>query len=107
MSQAIVVQTTTGSSADAEKLAAIIIDNAKGACVQIVGPMTSVYQWQGTIQKEEEFLVSIKTTSQVFSSLAELIRQHHAYDVPEIIAIPIIDGSREYLEWVTNQLHNQ
>lgn len=104
MSQAIVVQTTTGSSADAEKLAEIIIQHAQGACVQIVGPMTSVYQWQGTIQKEEEFLVSIKTTSQVFSSLAELIRQHHSYDVPEIIAIPIVDGSREYLEWVAQSV---
>ncbi len=106
MSQAIVVQTTTSSSADAESLAQTIIEHSQGACVQIVGPMTSVYQWQGNVQKEEEFLVSIKTTSQVFSSLAELIRQHHPYDVPEIIAIPIVDGSSDYLEWVTNQVHN-
>ncbi|QDU77613.1 Divalent-cation tolerance protein CutA [Bremerella volcania] len=104
MSQAIVVQTTTGSSADAEKLAETIIQHAKGACVQIVGPMTSVYQWQGAIQKEEEFLVSIKTTSQVFSSLAELIRQHHSYEVPEIIALPIVDGSSAYLQWVADSV---
>lgn len=104
MSQAIVVQTTTGSSADAEKLAETIIEHAQGACVQITGPMTSVYKWQGTIQKEEEFLVSIKTMSQVFPTLAELIRQHHTYDVPEIIALPIIDGSSEYLEWVAQSV---
>ncbi|MFN3152796.1 divalent-cation tolerance protein CutA [Bremerella sp.] len=104
MSRAIVVQTTTGSSADAEKLAEIIIANSQGACVQIIGPMTSVYRWQGAIQKDEEFLLSIKTTSQVFPSLAELIRQHHSYDVPEIIAIPIVDGSSEYLEWVAQSV---
>lgn len=104
MSRTIVVQTTTGNSADAEKLAEIIIANAQGACVQIVGPMTSVYRWQGTIQRDEEFLVSIKTTSQVFPTLAELIRQHHTYDVPKIIAIPIIDGSSEYLEWVAQSV---
>lgn len=106
MSQAIVVQTTTGSSADAEKLAEILIQNAQGACVQIVGPIISIYKWQGAIQREEEFLVSIKTMSQVFPSLAELIRQHHTYDVPEIIALPIIDGTSEYLEWVANQVQN-
>ena len=107
MSQAIVVETTTGSSADAEKLAEIIIEHSLGACVQIIGPVTSVYKWQDRVQKEEEFLVSIKTTSQAFSSLSELIRQHHTYELPEIIATPIVDGSSEYLEWVTNQLHNQ
>jgi len=106
MSQALVVQTTTSTKADAEKLAEIIIQNAQGACVQIVGPMTSFYQWEGAVQRDEEFLVSIKTTSQVVSSLAELIRQHHPYDVPEIIALPIVDGSREYLEWVANQVHS-
>ncbi|MBA2117153.1 divalent-cation tolerance protein CutA [Bremerella alba] len=106
MSQAIVVQTTTDSSANAEKLAETIVQNAQGACVQIVGPIKSVYKWQETIQKEEEFLVSIKTTRPFFSSLAELIRQHHKYEVPEIIALPIIDGSSEYLEWVANQVHN-
>ncbi|MEW4563332.1 divalent-cation tolerance protein CutA [Bremerella sp. JC770] len=104
MTQAIVVQTTTGSSADAERLAEIIIQNAKGACVQIAGPVTSIYPWQGAIQKEEEYLVSIKTTRQAFSSLAELIRLHHSYDVPEIIAIPIVDGSSDYMEWLVQSI---
>ncbi len=106
MTQAIVVQTTTSSSADAKKLAQIIVHQAQGACVQITGPITSVYKWQDAVQMEEEYLVSIKTTSQAFPTLAELIRTNHAYDVPEIIALPIVDGSREYLTWVTNQVHD-
>lgn len=104
MSQAIVVQTTTSSRADAEQLAEIVVQHTLAGCVQITGPITSVYRWKDAVQKDEEFLLSIKTTEQAFTSLAELIRKHHRYEVPEIIALPITHGSRDYLAWLAEQV---
>ncbi|RCS47772.1 divalent-cation tolerance protein CutA [Bremerella cremea] len=104
MSQAIVVQTTTGSRADAEQLAEILVLHSLAGCVQITGPITSVYRWKDAVQKDEEFLLSIKTTEQAFTPLAELIRKHHRYEVPEIIALPIAYGSSEYLAWLAEQI---
>ncbi|PQO33801.1 divalent-cation tolerance protein CutA [Blastopirellula marina] len=104
MSQAIVVQTTTGSRADAEQLAEILVQHALAGCVQITGPITSVYRWQGTVQKDEEFLLSIKTIEQAFTPLADLIRKHHSYEVPEIIALPITFGGSDYLAWLAEQI---
>ncbi|MBI1249001.1 divalent cation tolerance protein CutA [bacterium] len=104
MSQTLVVQTTIDSRQAAEKLAEAIIQNSLGACVQISAPIISVYKWQGGVQKEEECLITVKTTNQAVTKLVELIRQLHTYDVPGIIAIPIVDGSRDYLNWVAEQV---
>lgn len=104
MSKAIVVQTTTGSREDAETLAEILVQHQLAACIQITGPMISVYRWQDEVQKDEEFLLSIKTTEQAFAPLAELIRQHHSYDCPEVIALPITNGSSDYLAWLAEQV---
>ena len=107
MSKAIVVQTTTGSREDAEALAETLVEHQLAGCVQITGPMTSVYRWQHGVHKDEEFLLSIKTTEQAFVPLAELIRQQHSYDCPEIIALPITHGSSEYLAWLAEQVPTQ
>ncbi|GAA4433904.1 divalent-cation tolerance protein CutA [Bremerella cremea] len=107
MPQVIVVQTTIDSRAAAERLAEAIIHEGRGACVQIAAPIMSVYKWEGKIQKEEEYLVSVKTTDQALSLLVELIRQLHTYDVPEIIALPVIDGGHDYLSWVADQVNTQ
>lgn len=107
MSKAIVVQTTTGSREDAETLAEILVQHHLAGCVQIIGPMTSVYRWQNEVQKDEEFLLAIKTTEQAFAPLAELIRQKHRYDCPEVIALPITHGSSDYLAWLAEQVPTQ
>lgn len=104
MSQPVLVQTTTSSRQDAERLAEVIIQHRLGGCVQIVGPILSVYRWQDAVQKEDEFLVSIKTVDRAFAPLSQLIREHHSYDVPEIILLPIQDGSRDYLDWLKQQV---
>ncbi|PQO39688.1 divalent-cation tolerance protein CutA [Bremerella cremea] len=104
MSQVIVVQTTTNSRADAERLAEIVVQRALAGCVQITGPIISVYRWQDAVQKDEEYLLSIKTIEQAFTPLADLIRKHHSYDVPEIIALPITNGTTDYLAWLADQV---
>ena len=104
MWQILVVQTTIDRREAAEKLAEAIIHHRLGACVQISAPILSVYRWQGEVQKEEEYLITVKTTNQAVTKLVELIRQLHPYDVPEIIALPIVDGSRDYLSWVAEQV---
>lgn len=104
MSQAILVQTTTSSRQDAQRLAQAIIHHQLAGCVQITGPILSVYRWQDAIQEEEEFLLSIKTIDRAFAPLSNLIREHHSYDVPEIILLPILDGSPDYLEWLKQQV---
>ena len=104
MSQAVLIQTTTSSRQDAERLAEVIVQRQLAGCVQIVGPIVSVYRWQDAVQKKEEFLVSIKTVDRAFASLSQLIREHHSYDVPEIILLPIQDGSRDYLDWLKQQV---
>lgn len=104
MSQVIVVQTTTSSRADAEQLAEILVQQALAGCVKITGPITSVYRWQDAVQKDEEYLLTIKTIEQAFTPLADLIRKHHSYKVPEIIALPIIHGESDYLAWLAEQV---
>ncbi len=104
MSQAIVVQTTTSSQADAEQLAEVVVEHGLAGCVQITGPITSVYRWQDAVQKDEEFLLSIKTTEQAFTPLADLIRKHHRYEVPELIALPVAHGASDYLAWLAKQV---
>ncbi|MFY9807377.1 MAG: divalent-cation tolerance protein CutA [Pseudonocardiaceae bacterium] len=96
----VVVVTTTGSEEAARAIGAGVIDARLGACAQIVGPITSVFRWNGEVQTESEWRVEIKTAADRVPALAAYLKANHAYDVPEIIAIPITGGSAEYLSWL-------
>lgn len=74
-----------------------------GACAQIVGPITSVYRWEGEVRTDTEWRVEIKTAADRVASLVELLKVNHSYDVPEIIATPIEGGSEEYLSWLVSE----
>lgn len=87
----------------ARVLAAGVIETKLGACAQIVGPITSVYRWEGAVQTGQEWRVEIKTTADRAAALTEHIKAHHSYDVPEIIATPITGGSADYLSWLVEE----
>ena len=97
----VVVTTTTDSEAAARDLAAQAIEGRLGACAQVVGPVTSVYRWDGEVRTDQEWRVEIKTTADRVPALTRRLRELHGYDLPEVIATPIEGGSAEYLDWLT------
>ena len=95
-----IVLTTAGSAEEAERIASALVEAQLAACVNIVSPITSVYRWKGAVQKEQEWLLLIKTTVTAFEKVSQRIRQLHSYDLPECIQISIEAGSTEYLKWI-------
>jgi periplasmic divalent cation tolerance protein len=96
----LIVSTTTDSVESARDLAAKSVEAKLGACAQIVGPITSVYRWEGEVRTDTEWRVEVKTAADRVTPLVELLKASHSYDVPEIIATPIEGGSAEYLAWL-------
>jgi len=97
---ALLVITNLPERAAAERLADVLVDKRAAACVNILAPCRSVYRWQGALQREDEHPVLIKTTRAAYAELESLIRAHHPYELPEIIALPIEIGLPAYLDWV-------
>jgi periplasmic divalent cation tolerance protein len=98
------VTTTAGSREEADRIATTLVDRRLAACVQIVGPIRSVYRWEGQIEHSEEWLCQIKTTREQYAAVEAAIREVHSYDCPEIIATPIVAGSEAYLQWLTDNV---
>ena len=99
-----VVLTTVPNSAAAEELAEKIVNARLAACVQILPQMTSIYVWEGKVQKENEHLLFIKTLPEKWEELRDFISANHSYDVPEIVAIDAEKVSEKYLQWLTGSL---
>lgn len=91
---------TCGDGATAEKLAHGLVEAQLAACVNIVPGLTSVYSWQGRVQSDRESLLIAKTRCERFPQLRDYLRSHHPYELPEIVALPVCAGSREYLAWI-------
>ena len=100
MSDKKIVLTTTGSREEAEKIAHALVERRLAACVNIVGPIHSVYRWQGKVESADEHLLLIKTTSTGFDAVARAIRELHSYELPECIELAIEHGSPDYLTWI-------
>ena len=94
------VTTAVASEVDAGRLAATLVERRLAACVQVVGPVTSTYWWQGRMQTEGEWLCLAKTTAAGLEPVMHAIRTEHSYDEPEITATPIVAGSPGYLHWL-------
>lgn len=92
--------TTVSNAEDGERLAKAIVNARLAACVQILPRMKSVYIWEGTLQKEPEHLLMIKTLPEKWDELSRFITEHHRYDVPEIAAIDTEKVSEPYLAWI-------
>ena len=101
---ALVVLTTTETPQQAEQLANLLVDRELAACVQILPPMTSLYRWQGKIERATETLLLIKTTREIYPTLETLIRANHPYQTPEVIALPVEAASNDYLTWLTTSV---
>lgn len=96
----IVVLVTAGSEDEARSLARSVVEKEIAACVTVIPHVRSVFRWEGQIAEEQEYLLLIKTVDKAFDVLERTIKAVHSYQVPEIIALPIQCGSREYLAWM-------
>jgi len=99
-----VILVTAPSRAAAEAIAHALIQEKLAACVSLM-PICSVYTWQNEVHTEEEWQLFIKSTLAQFSKLEARVRELHSYEVPEIIALPIVKGSSDYLQWINDQVH--
>lgn len=97
------VETTTDDAAEAERLARSVVDARLAACAQVGGPIMSYYRWEGEVQRDEEWLIVMKTTRARLDALTEHVRAEHSYDVPEIVAVPVEGGNPGYLRWVAEE----
>jgi periplasmic divalent cation tolerance protein len=100
MEEYLQVLTTIDSEEKALALQRVLLDQRTAACVQVLGPLRSAYWWEGEIEEAEEWLCLVKTRSSAYGRLESLIKQHHPYETPEIIALPIVAGNQDYLEWI-------
>jgi periplasmic divalent cation tolerance protein len=96
------VLTTTASRDEAERIARTLVERQQAACVQLVGPIASVYRWQGNVEQSQEWLCLIKTDEAHFADVEATIGELHSYEVPEVIALPITTGSASYLNWLSD-----
>uniref|UniRef100_A0A7C4GB98 Divalent-cation tolerance protein CutA n=1 Tax=candidate division WOR-3 bacterium TaxID=2052148 RepID=A0A7C4GB98_UNCW3 len=94
------VVTTTARYSDARRIARTLVEKRLAACVQIVGPIQSIYHWQGRVETAAEWLCLVKTTRARYPQLAALIRRIHPYTTPQLIALPVVNGSSDYLAWL-------
>ncbi len=103
MTDYIQVVTTTQRKQDAEAIARALVQERLAACVQIVGPITSTYRWQGQIETSEEWQCWAKSRRALYDEIEQAILRLHAYEVPEILAVPVLAGSRSYLAWLDEE----
>jgi periplasmic divalent cation tolerance protein len=97
------VLTTMDERDAAISLADRLVEGRTAACVQVIGPIRSVYRWRGSVERAEEWLCVAKTTRARYDDLERAIREGHPYDVPEISALPVVTGGADYLAWVAEQ----
>ena len=103
MINGIVILVTTGSEAEAETIARALVEERLAACVNILPPMRSIYRWEGKVTNDREWLLVIKTQNERFAIVEEKIKALHSYQVPEVIALSIVQGSAPYLHWLIQE----
>jgi periplasmic divalent cation tolerance protein len=100
----VVIFVTTGTEEEAHKVAELLLAKRKAACVNIVPRVDSSFWWQGKLDSARESLLIIKTRASLLHEIIELVKSVHSYKVPEIIALPIIGGSEDYLKWIDDEV---
>jgi periplasmic divalent cation tolerance protein len=104
MTDKIVVLSTCGSHEEALRVARAVVEKRLAACVNILPAVRSVYHWKDVIEESEEVLLVIKSSRPLFDELRAEIERLHSYDVPEVIAMQVVDGAEQYLTWLTHEL---
>jgi len=96
----IIVLVTTATKQETEKITQHLLDSKLIACGNIIGPICSIFRWSGKMEKVEEYLTVMKSRRDLFEKLVEAVKALHSYEVPEILALPIVEGSKAYLDWL-------
>jgi periplasmic divalent cation tolerance protein len=104
MSDLVQVLTTSPSREEADQIAQALVEGRLAACVQVVGPITSTYRWQGAIETSQEWLLLAKSRRERYGEIEQAIRRLHSYEVPEILAVPIVAASADYLAWLEREV---
>jgi len=104
MTDKIVVLSTASSAAEAETIARRLVDERLAACVNVVTGVRSFYRWKGKIEDSGEWLLVIKSSRGRFEELRAALEKLHSYDVPEVIALPVVEGTKNYLNWMEGEL---
>lgn len=107
MKSYIQVTTTTETKEQAQTIAQHLVEARLAACVQIIGPITSIYRWKGKVENAKEWLCLIKTQDDLYNKVEAAIKSQHSYETPEIIAVSIVKGSKEYLRWLGDETENK
>jgi periplasmic divalent cation tolerance protein len=100
LSEHVVVITTVSRAEDAERIARTLVERGVAACVNVLSGVASVYRWKGAVAREEERLLVVKTRNERFEDLKAVLLEVHPYEVPEVLALPVLAGHRPYLDWV-------
>ena len=101
MAEYVQVLTTVGSEEEADRVGTALLERRLVACVQTLGPIVSRYRWQGKLEHEREWQCLAKTEARLYEEVEAAIRAVHSYEEPEILAIPVLAGSRGYLDWIS------
>jgi periplasmic divalent cation tolerance protein len=105
MTNKMVVLVTCGSAAEGERIARVLVESGLAGCVNLLeSPVRSTYRWKGAVETAMEYLLLIKTSRRAFARLQAKVKELHSYEVPEVIALPILEGSRDYLSWLAENL---
>jgi periplasmic divalent cation tolerance protein len=100
----VVIMVTAASRRECRKIARHLVEAKLAACVNITQGVESIYHWEGKIANQKEFVLLIKSTRELFPEIKAEISKIHSYHTPEIICLPIVDGSRNYLQWVSDSV---
>jgi periplasmic divalent cation tolerance protein len=106
MTDKIVVLSTCASEEEAETLARSVVEQRLAACVNVIPRIRSYYRWKGALESSEEWLLLIKSSRDRFSELMAALEKAHSYEIPEVLALPVVDGAANYLNWIEVNLRD-
>ncbi len=103
-SEYVVLFITTAADEEAQLISRVLLEQRKAACINIVPRVNSLFWWQGSIDSAQESLLVVKTRASLVAEIVQLVKEIHSNDVPEIIALPIVAGNQDYLEWLDREI---